>query len=188
MAQINLLPWREERREELKKQFAAIFIIAALIGAGIVFFQNTRVQNKIDDQNRRISMIEAETRKLDKAIAEIKDLEDKRAQLISRMDVIKELQANRPVIVYHFDQLVRTLPKGVYFTSLNKKGAIFNIDGVAESYSRVSNLLRNLEESDWFLKPDLGSVDEKGVVDDEASMRFILKVPGHNALLKSEES
>ncbi|MEQ9510140.1 MAG: PilN domain-containing protein, partial [Alloalcanivorax xenomutans] len=110
------------------------------------------------DQQTRNSHIQAEIAKLDEQIKEIKELETRRAELVARMKVIQELQGNRPTIVYVFDQLVRTLPDGVYYSSVERTGNVFTIKGVAESNNRVSRLMRNLDGSDWFVEPNLINV------------------------------
>merc|ERR1712005_59679 len=81
------------------------------------------------------------------------------AALLARMKVIQELQGNRPTIVYVFDQLVRTLPEGVYYTLVERTGDSYRIEGVAEANNRISRLMRNLAASDWFVEPNLLNVN-----------------------------
>ncbi|KAF0803763.1 type IV pili biogenesis protein PilN [Alcanivorax xiamenensis] len=155
---INLLPWREARRKQRQQEFVALLIFAALL-AGLLFWMWKGVmEDRIADQQTRNSHIQTEIAKLDEQIKEIKELETRRAELVARMKVIQELQGNRPTIVYVFDQLVRTLPDGVYYSSVERAGDIFTIKGVAESNNRVSRLMRNLDGSDWFVEPNLINV------------------------------
>ena len=145
---INLLPWREARRKQRQQEFVALLIFAALL-AGLLFWMwKGMMEDRIADQQTRNSHIQAEIAKLDEQIKEIKELETRRAELVARMKVIQELQGNRPTIVYVFDQLVRTLPDGVYYSSVERTGNVFTIKGVAESNNRVSRLMRNLDGSD----------------------------------------
>ncbi|ARB47283.1 PilN domain-containing protein [Alloalcanivorax xenomutans] len=155
---INLLPWREARRKQRQQEFVALLIFAALL-AGLLFWMwKGMMEDRIADQQTRNSHIQAEIAKLDEQIKEIKELETRRAELVARMKVIQELQGNRPTIVYVFDQLVRTLPDGVYYSSVERTGNVFTIKGVAESNNRVSRLMRNLDGSDWFVEPNLINV------------------------------
>jgi type IV pilus assembly protein PilN len=176
MARINLLPWREERRQQLQQQFYATLAAAVLLAAGIVYFLDTRVQGQIEVQRQRIAFIEQEQKKLEKAIDEIKALRRKREQLVERMEVIQNLQGNRAIIVHQFDELVRTVPEGVYFTSVSKKNKKFNIEGVAEANNRVSNLMRNFEKSQWFKDPNLAGVQATDESVESSSSRFTLSV------------
>ena len=95
---------------------------------------------------------------LDARIKEISELKTRRQQLLERMKIIQDLQGNRPIIGRVFDQLVRTLPDGVYFTGLKMTGKSIAIVGAAESNNRVSNLMRNLDGSEWLDAPNLTEV------------------------------
>jgi type IV pilus assembly protein PilN len=181
MAKINLLPWREELRAELKKQFYTVLVGACIVGAGIVYMYDMKIQSDISYQKQNNEKIVAETKKLDEAIKEIDTLKTKRARLIDRMEVIQNLQGNRSVIVHQFDELVRAVPDGVYLTYLEKKGDKFSVEGLADANNRVSNLMRNLDKSDWFANPSLASVTSKddkklAATDEEAASKFKLSV------------
>ncbi|MGM0769415.1 MAG: PilN domain-containing protein [Pseudomonadota bacterium] len=158
MAKINLRPWREELRAEKQKQFVVMILGAAIIAAGLTFLWKSDLDSRIDYQQSRNAYIETATKELDQQIKEIEDLKRKRDELLSRMQVIQDLQGKRPVIVRVFDELVRTLPDGLFYTDLEKSGDQVDIVGMAESNSRISTLLRRFEESDWFSDPNLSNV------------------------------
>jgi len=158
MAKINLRPWREELRAEKQKQFVVMILGAAFIAAGLTFLWKTDMDNRIAYQESRNAYIETATKQLDKQIKEIEDLKRKRDELLSRMQVIQDLQGKRPVIVRVFDELVRTLPDGLFYTNLKKTGDTVDVVGMSESNSRISALMRRFEESDWFTNPNLSNV------------------------------
>ncbi|WP_313332859.1 PilN domain-containing protein, partial [Pseudomonas oryzihabitans] len=105
------------------------------------------------------------------------ELKTRRQQLLARMKIIQDLQGNRPVIGHVFDQLVRTLPDGVYFRELKMQGDTLSISGEAESNNRVSNLMRNLDASDWFASPTLIEVKATtaGAVDQANTFQLTVK-------------
>ena len=158
MARINLLPWREARREQLKQEFlgslGSVVIGAGLI-IGIAFFV---MSSAIESQSARNAYMQKNIDSLNKEVQEIDALKSRREQLIDRMNIIQGLQGNRPVIVRIFDQFVRTLPDGVYYQRLLRTDQQLTIDGTAESNNRVSNLMRRLDGSDWFSDPNLTAV------------------------------
>ncbi len=158
MTTINLLPWREARRKQQQQDFIIMLAVAAAIGVAVFFGWKMVVDSRVESQLSRNRYIERELTQLDQQIKEISELEKRRADLVSRMNVIQDLQNNRPYIVYMFDQLVRTLPDGVYYTSIERKGGVFTIAGIADSNNRISALMRNLNESAWFKDPDLRTV------------------------------
>lgn len=158
MAKINLRPWREELRAERQKQFVVMLLGAVIIAAGLVFIWHAHMNDRIAYQHSRNAYIEKATKALDQKIAQINDLKKRREELLARMKVIQDLQGKRPVIVRIFDELVRTLPDGLYYTSLQRKGNTLHITGMAESNSRISQLMRNFENSNWFTNPNLLNV------------------------------
>ncbi|MDZ7685177.1 MAG: PilN domain-containing protein [Gammaproteobacteria bacterium] len=155
---INLLPWREERREEKKREFLNV-LVAVLLFAGIIIFGVDRYYNaEIDTQQARNSFLQGKIGELEDRIAEIKQLQQQRNLLLSRMQVIQQLQGNRPVIVRLFDELARQLADRVFFTSLEVKNSKLDIRGIAESNNRISSQLRNFAESDWFANPNVTEI------------------------------
>ena len=158
MANINLLPWRQELRKQRQQEFVAILLAVSLVAVGIVLFAHMALSKQVSDQEERNQYIKAEISKLDFQITEIDALQKRRDELLSRMKVIQDLQGRRPVIVRVFDELVRVIPDGVYLKSLERKGDVFTISGVAESANQVSNLMRNLDASPWFKSPVLSTV------------------------------
>ncbi len=155
MAKINLLPWREKERNQRRVEFFTLMGIAAAITAGLFFVFYIYVNSKIEYQNSRNAYLQEQIVILEEKIKDIQLLEKKRENLLARMEAIQKLQASRPVIVRLFDELVTTLPAGVYVTSLTQTGSQIVIKGTAQSNARVSNFMRNIEKSDWITDPTL---------------------------------
>lgn len=158
MARINLLPWREQLREERKKEFMTVLVLIIIFAGGLVFLGDRYLNGKIDHQNARNEFLQKEITLLEARIREIEQLQARRTQLLDRMKIIQDLQGNRPIIVRVFDELARTLPDGVHFDSLRMAGSTINVNGRAESNSRVSNLMRQMDGSEWLTSPNLTAV------------------------------
>jgi type IV pilus assembly protein PilN len=158
MARINLLPWREELREERRKRFL-LTLAGVLVGAIVaVLVANQAINGAIERQVARNDYINKQMAVVDERIKQISDLKARRKQLVERMRIIQDLQGNRPISGRIFDQLARTLPDGVYFTEVKMDGKTLSISGAAQSNNRVSDLMRNLDASDWFDAPSLTEV------------------------------
>ncbi len=180
MANINLLPWRDEYRKEKQQEFLTIIGGVAIVTALVAYLWVSAINGAIDNQQSRNQFLEAETQVLEKKVSEIKELKNRRTELLERMKVIQGLQGERPLIVRYFDTLVRAVPEGVYLTSLIREGNNIQIAGVAESNVRVSSLMRNLDESDWFSSPNLSSVKAAPELGEQASsfeLTFTSAVP-----------
>ena len=172
---INLLPWREQRRNERNRTFLTGCIFAWLIAGVLAFLMVSYWIGRIDHQNARNAYLQSEITKPQEVIKEIDTLKDKRTAIIDRMEVIQTLQTNRAQIVHLFDDLVKKLPSGLFLDSLDKKGKGLSMAGNAQSNGRVSALMRNLDSSNWFANAALDVVDlvdESGV----AISKFNLKV------------
>ena len=153
MAKINLLPWREELRAQRNQEFGIVSGISAgvaiLIVAGIMLFYN----NLIENQESRNQFMNSEIAKLDNKIKQIKDIKAKKERLLQRITTIQKLQTNRTEIVHLFDETVKNVPDGVYLKTLTQSGTKLTMTGVAESNTRVSEFVRNIEASQWMTAP-----------------------------------
>ena len=155
MPRINLLPWRDELRQRREKEFMVTAVMAALLMGVVVLGVHLHYASRIEYQNQRNTFLEAEIAQLNKKIKEIENLKAEKDRLIARTKVIQELQSGRPEIVHVFDEIVTTLPDGVYYTKITQKGRNLNLEGVAQSNARVSSLMRSLNSSVYFENPKL---------------------------------
>ena len=162
MANINLLPWREELRETRNKAFYVVLAVVASLSLVGVFATVQFYSGAVSAQDARNNYLRKETKVLDAQISEIQALRETRNQLIERMELIQNLQGNRPVIVRVFDEVARAVPEELYFTEVNVSGNKVRVKGVAGSNNRVSALMRNFDQSDWFMNPSLLTVEAKG--------------------------
>ncbi|EEF80673.1 Type IV pilus biogenesis protein PilN [Methylophaga thiooxydans] len=184
MAHINLLPWREELREERQKQFY-MALIASFVFAGLVLYAVLSYANGlIDEQNQRNTFLQQEIVKVDKKIKEIKDLEKQRERLLARMQVIQELQESRPKIVKVFDSLPRLVPEGVNLERVKRTGNKINFDGVAQSNARVSVFMSQVDNNEEYGESRL-NVIKRTSSKDNAIRKFTVEV--NESKLKSED-
>lgn len=175
MARINLLPWREEYREEKKKEFFIQFGMVCLLGFTLAYAWFQVMTSAVESQRARNGMLQSEISVLQQQVKEIQELKKRRAELIERMKVIQDLQGTRPIIVRYFDELVRAVPDGIYIISLTRSKDTIAIEGVTESNNRVSSFMRQLDDSEWFADPNLRSVTADSKYGEQAS-RFSMLV------------
>jgi len=155
MPRINLLPWREGQRKERKLAFAVAMGVAGVAACVTAFFAYLMMGSMIQAQVRRNDQLRVEIKQVDKQIEEINNLESAKQKFIARMKIIEQLQLSRPEIVHVLDEIVRTLPDGVYLTSVKQNSAKLRFEGVAQSSTRVSSFMRNIDGSDWLKNPEL---------------------------------
>lgn len=175
MTRINLLPWREQLRKERERQFYSLAGGAALLTVLIVGYAHLHVAGTIENQTQRNALLEQEIKTVEGQIKEIKELETEKTQLLARMRVIEQLQSQRPQMVHLFDELVKTVPEGVYLTSVKQSGTAITVEGVAQSNARVSAFMRNIESSRWMSNPRLNVIEATDKGGQRAS-RFVLDI------------
>jgi type IV pilus assembly protein PilN len=161
MPRINLLPWRDQQRKERQLKFFAALGIAVGLSAAVAFITYVMFGLSIDAQDRRNEHLKGEIKVLDKQIEEINDLEAQKQKFISRMQIIEKLQRSRPEVVHLFDEMVKVMPDGTYLTSVKETGNKLKFEGVAQSSTRVSALMRNIADSQFLRNPDLEVVQTK---------------------------
>jgi len=159
MPRINLLPWRAELRQRRKKEFLVAMAGSLAVAVGVVYLSKLTVQGWTSAQQGRNEVLRNEIVALDKQIQEISGLESQRDRLVARMQVITQLQRSRPEVVHLFDELVNAIPEGVYLTEVIQRGTRIEVRGNAQSSTRVSALMRNIDDSSWLKAPGLEGVD-----------------------------
>jgi len=182
---LNLLPWREIRRREQDRQLLTVAVGSWLLMGVIIFYAQVHVSALIENQGKRNQFLTQETAKVEQEIKEIAELKKQRQDLIARMNVIYQLQSDRSRVVRVFDELVRKIPEGVYFTAIKHSGNDSSIQGVAQSNARVSALMRNLASSDWFAQPELEIINVREKGSDRVS-EFSLRVKQTVKQIKAE--
>lgn len=175
MTRINLLDWRAERREARRREFLSMIGLAVLVAGAILFVSYLAMQEALSYQNDRNKLLEQTIADIDKQIKEIEELQKTRDGLISRMKIIERLQQSRSGTVHFFDELVNTLPDGVFLTHVKQEGQSVTIDGTAESNGRISAYMKNLDASPWFDDPQL-VVIHTGEKNRQRTSDFTLKV------------
>jgi type IV pilus assembly protein PilN len=169
MPRINLLPWREVERKRKRQEFSVAAGAAIMLAVLTGFVLRWQYGSIIENQNNRNQYLKDEIAQVDKQIVEILDLEQQKQRLQSRIQVIEQLQRSRPEVVHLFDQMVRLVPDGVYLTYIKQTDRRIQIKGVAESSTRVSAFMRNIDGSQWLKDPSLEIVETKGTGDSGAS-------------------
>lgn len=161
MTQINLLPWREQKREREKKKFITLFFVSIGIAAFIVFLINSYAKGLVNNQRERNKILEKEITVMKNQLTEIKSLKRTRQMLISRMSIVQHLQSTRTLMVHLFDELINVVPSGIYLTQVERKNNTISVTGYTESNTFVSILMKNIENNNWLHDPHLSEIKKE---------------------------
>jgi len=161
MTKINLLPWRDEQRKQKQQEFFIGIGVGVGITLALLIALHIQIESMKDYQTQRNQMIKTEMVALDKKIAAIKEIEDKKNKLLTKIEVIQQLQESRPQMVHLFDELAKVTPEGIYLEKFSQATNKLTLTGQADSNARVSSYMKAIEDSLWMAKPKL-NVIKKG--------------------------
>lgn len=179
MTEVNLLPWREIKREQEKKEFMSLLTFSCILAVCLVALLYYYADDLINDQTSLNQRLQNEINELNTELIEIKKLRDIKKSLISRMHIVHDLQAGRTLTVHLFDELIKVMPDNVYLTALKRTGSKITLQGYSESNSSVSILMRNIQQDRWMHDPVLTEIKKAANVEstesNEFNLSFILK-------------
>lgn len=158
MAHINLLPWRESRRAELKKNYLTLLVVLAFSAIGLMFGAGYILDKMTENQNYRNNFIAQQTALLDQQIEQIKNIKKDKEAIEQKMALIEQLESSRNAVPIVLDELVRLVPHGLSFRSFSRQGNLIEILGVSESNNRLADFMRQLEDSTVFSSGELSSI------------------------------
>ena len=172
---INLLPWREARRRRQRRQLWTAIVVICIVAASVFATAWWTQSEEISFQTSRNAYLLREIRKVQTQLEEIDQIKQRKKALVARMTIIGQLQQEKVGIVRTMDNLVRALPEGLYFVSAKRSRGSFNLEGIAQSNARVSELMLNLNSSVSFGDSHL-EVIRIGNIDETQTSRFELMV------------
>lgn len=158
MARMNLLPWREEKRKQQSKVFGAQLVGGIALTIVGCFAANLFISGNADHQQRRNNYLQSEIRALESQLTEIAELESTKSKLLSRMEIIQELQTQRPQVVHMFYEIATAIPSGIQLSELSQSGAQLTLKGRTQSNARVSEFMRLLDSSPWMSSPSVKNI------------------------------
>ncbi len=175
MIKINLLPWRETLREEQKIEFLNYLGASAMLAGVILISIHVHFSNQEDYQKKRNQLLEKEITALEQQIASIKDIEEKKSQLFTKIEAIQKLQESRPEVVHLFDEIPHLVSNQLFLTKLTRKGADLTFEGKSYTNEQISLFMRNIEKSKWLTKPSLKIIQKTDKSDTQNLSDFVLQ-------------
>jgi len=113
MARMNLLPWREEQRKAQSKMFGIQLATGVVLTVAGCLAVNTMISGNQSYQQSRNNFLQSEIVSLETELSEIAELETTKSKLLSRMEIIQQLQTQRPQVVHLFHEIATAIPTRV---------------------------------------------------------------------------
>ena len=158
MARMNLLPWREEQRKAQSKMFGIQMVSGVVMTIAGCLIVNSMISNSQSNQQKRNSFLQTEITSLEAELSEIAELETTKNKLLSRMEIIQQLQTQRPQVVHLFHEIATAIPSGIQLSDLSQTGNQLTLRGRTQSNARVSEFMRLLDASPWMSSPSVKAI------------------------------
>lgn len=155
MTQINLLPWREQARQEKKIEF--LIIIGFFIGMTLLFILLIHIYlaSLIHEQNKRNEFIQTTLGDKQVLYTGFKDKKQKQAIIESQLQFINSLRDKSFRAVKLMNELVKIVPHTVTLDKLVRENNKITLIGKAQSELQITLLMKNIAKSDIFNQPVL---------------------------------
>ena len=162
MISVNLLDWRSKRLRILNRRFIVIVVIAAIISALFTLSIEVIINSKLNTVKGNVTYLDSELQSVEGRIKEINELQQQKDLLLSRRKVIESLQASRPMVVSIFDNIVRSIPDGVYLKDMTRKENVLTLAGVSNTNYAITVLMENVQKLSWVKDAKLGEIKTVG--------------------------
>ncbi|MGB1773213.1 MAG: PilN domain-containing protein [Arenicellales bacterium] len=156
---VNLLPWREERRQRQRRRATITSTFLVLIAVGLLGGVWWSQDRDLDYQQSRNQYLRDAIAQVQAQLEEINDIEKRKEALLTRMAIIRQLQSERVTLVRGMMELATTIPEGIFFSSLKRSPEGVSLAGVAQSSSRISALMEQLTNTPSFDQPELNVIN-----------------------------
>ncbi len=127
-----------------------LILALAALGVGWWYWSLRKEATTLTDD---IAVAEQETARLQALIVQVRQFEERKAQLQQRVTLIEELRKGQTSPVHVLDAISRSMPDLLWLTDLDQKGADLTIQGRCMSLTSISDFVDNLGRSGWFRKP-----------------------------------
>ena len=151
-----------------------LILALAALGIGWWYWSLRQEAGRLKDD---IAVAEAETKRLQTLIVQVRQFETRKAQLQERVTLIEALRRGQSSPVHVLDAISRSVPDMLWLTQLDQKGPDVTIEGRCMTLTSISDFVDNLARSGWFKKPVeiVNSQVEQGPAGAGELIKFTLK-------------
>jgi type IV pilus assembly protein PilN len=181
---INLLPWREERRQKQTRRFHLLLVAMLVLGTALGFLVARLYQAELEAQRERNRFITAQTRQLEAEISDVRGYEEEAIELSDQLELFQTLQNERAKTVRVFNEIAQSVANGVIYQRLSRRGDTLSATAEAGSDRQVSEQLRRIEQMPGFGVPTFTEVESDS---DSARRVFRFEVNQQSVTAKGDE-
>jgi type IV pilus assembly protein PilN len=181
MIRINLLPVRAAKKKEAIQRHLALFAIGLVVVLGAFLLMYKVKANNLAGMEQKNNALEAEIANLKKIIGEVEAYKQQEVLLEKKLEVIRNLKANKTGPVHMLDQLATRIPEKLWLATLAESNKKVTLKGVSINNEVIATFMSRMEESDYFAEVYLVSIqarDEGDLKLKEFTITAKLIIPG----------
>ncbi|MFA0439406.1 hypothetical protein BCU70_14675 [Vibrio sp. 10N.286.49.C2] len=158
MEMVNLLPWRERKRNHHRQRFVVAVILSVLVAIIGVQIAAWYVSSQIDVQQARQQYLQKKIDAYQKDIALLSDIVKLHDTLEQRLRYVETLQRQRNKTTAVMNVLPELIPKGVYVDKIVMEGTRFKLSGISSRTANLAQMLDLFERSTLLINVDMHSI------------------------------
>jgi type IV pilus assembly protein PilN len=155
---INLLPWRDNQREEHRRRFVGLIVLGLFVAVGIQWSIGKFYEYQQDQQQARLDYLTHYIAELDQRIEAMKIAEQEHSKILERLKVVEGLQNGRNKTTEFMNLMPAVIPEGVYVDKIEMNDLEIEISGISDSTPRLATMLDNMERSAKLLDVEMHSI------------------------------
>jgi len=156
--QINLLPWREQRKKRLQKRFVVMLIISAMIGLFPLMALHLIVKSQITHQTNRNDYLQTVLNQESAAVFKLNQEKKEMLKINDELNKLISLRRKSYGIVQLLDSLPRLMPNAMMLNSMTYADQQLMLSGKSSSDLEITLLIKNMENSALFDQPSLANI------------------------------
>jgi type IV pilus assembly protein PilN len=175
---VNLLPWRQLKRERAKKQF--IFYLLGGISMALMgnYIAHSYANYLVDAQLSRALQLKNEIMQLNMKMKQINEMKESRRIWLAKILIINNLETIRPLTIHLFDEVAKNIPKNIYLDQMKRFQDKVTLSGYAKSNTTIALFIERILKSKWLKEPRLTAIKKNAMEladKNKFELNFILK-------------
>ncbi len=150
MIRINLLPYRDERRQHQLLRYLAVAVSAIGITLLLLAAAHSYKSMQLSDAQVRLHDVREKNAALVAKIGELSKFKEVQAEVQKKLDLMNNLQQDRFRSLNTLLGLSSAIPRNVWLTQVKESAGSIRLSGLGKSNRAVSAFMRALEKEKAF--------------------------------------
>lgn len=158
MSHINLLPWREKKRQREQQRLLVYLVVGGFIAVTIIFLMYQKARSLTDRQVEENQRLQQEIAQFEQQIKAIKQMKIHKGLVLAKMRIIENLQMMQTRMIHLLNEVGNMMPDDVYLSHFESIGHQVYLLGYADSTRSISALIRRIAGIPWISEPSLSEI------------------------------